>query len=65
MGIIVLFVSVIPIGFEQREYSFEEVDKFVNNSVFVTKGDVLSEQTLKLLVQFSTNNFAEQGNEFS
>lgn len=65
LDVIMLLSLVILIGFEQREYSFEEENKFVNNSVFVSKGDVLSEQTLNILVQFSSGGFAAQGNQYS
>ena len=51
---------VIPFGFEQSPYTFEEADLLVD-TVFVTKGDVVSEQNHTVLVQFSSNNFAEPG----
>ena len=51
---------VIPFGFEQSPYTFEEADLLVD-TVFVTKGDVVSEQNHTVLVQFSSNNLAEPG----
>ena len=54
---------MIPLGFEQRQYSFQEEDKLID-SVYVTKGDVISEQNLTILVQFSANEVAKEGNSF-
>jgi hypothetical protein len=43
------------------EYIFQEGDTFVPNTVKVSKGDVISEQTLRILVQHAPDNFAQQG----
>ena len=55
-----LCIVVIPFGFEESPYTFQEADLLVD-TVFVTKGDVVSEQNHTVLVQFSANNFAEPG----
>ena len=47
---------MIPLGFERTSYTFNESDIFVNDTVFVTKGDLLSEQVLMLLVQYSPDS---------
>ena len=57
---LLLVATAIPISFEQRQYSFQEADALID-SVFVTKGDVISEQNLTLLVQLSGNDLAIDG----
>ena len=51
---------MIPIGFEQSEYSFQEMDVLID-SVFVDKEDVVTEQNITLLVHLSTNEVTKEG----
>ena len=53
--------TAISIGFEEQQYTFRESDRCVNDTVFATKGDVVSEQNLTLLVQFSEFDAALEG----
>lgn len=61
---VIVYDIAIPIGFEEQQYSFVEDDLLVS-TVFVSKGDYVSEQTLNLLVQFSASNFAKEGKKYT
>ena len=56
-----LFSAVISLMFEQAEYSVEETDGLLSNTVNVTKGGVETEQELVVLVQRSSSTALTAG----
>ncbi len=45
--------SAIRLGFEQPQYEVNEENRFVNNLIYITKNGMVSEQTLRFLVENS------------